>query len=254
MDSFVFYESFYNAISKLPRELQAEALEAVVRFGIYGEEYDGEEYAIAVLMELVKANVAAAQQKRDAGRRGGRAKAEKGAVSREKSSADGENHATEGRKGGLSTLYAEEETAAERTEQSEADKGAVSREKSSADGENHATEGRKGGLSTLGSKEDSERGEAVCEILLNQGVHEVYERDVGEWAALYPAVDVLQELRKMVGWAKANPAQRKTKKGINRFINNWLAREQDRSRSALKQRAPAADYGSATLYAGGDSI
>ena len=209
MDSFVFYESFYNAISKLPRELQAEALEAVVRFGIYGEEYDGEEYAIAVLMELVKANVAAAQQKRDAGRRGGRAKAEKGAVSREKSSADGENH---------------------------------------------ATEGRKGGLSTLGSKEDSERGEAVCEILLNQGVHEVYERDVGEWAALYPAVDVLQELRKMVGWAKANPAQRKTKKGINRFINNWLAREQDRSRSALKQRAPAADYGSATLYAGGDSI
>ena len=54
MDSFVFYESFYNAVEKLPKALQAEALEAIVRFGIYGEEYAGEELLIGALLEGLK--------------------------------------------------------------------------------------------------------------------------------------------------------------------------------------------------------
>ena len=38
----------------------------------------------------------------------------------------------------------------------------------------------------------------------------------------------MQELRKMKGWLTANPKRRKTKSGIKRFINGWLAKEQDR--------------------------
>ena len=51
-----------------------------------------------------------------------------------------------------------------------------------------------------------------------------------EWATLYPAVDVRQQLRSMVGWCNANPTKRKTKAGIKKFINGWLSREQDRGK------------------------
>ena len=50
-----------------------------------------------------------------------------------------------------------------------------------------------------------------------------------EWQALYPAVNVEQQLRSMRGWRLSNPAKRKTGRGIQRFITNWLAREQDRT-------------------------
>lgn len=47
------------------------------------------------------------------------------------------------------------------------------------------------------------------------------------WRETYPAVDVEQELRRMIAWLDSNPTKRKTRRGIERFINNWLARTQD---------------------------
>lgn len=44
---------------------------------------------------------------------------------------------------------------------------------------------------------------------------------------LYPAVDVEQEFRKMYGWLDSNPRNRKTSRGIKRFITSWLGRAQD---------------------------
>jgi len=61
--------------------------------------------------------------------------------------------------------------------------------------------------------------------------HEVKESEVDAWKELYPAVNIEQQLRNMKGWLNANPAKRKTKKGINRFINSWLSREQDKGGS-----------------------
>lgn len=52
-----------------------------------------------------------------------------------------------------------------------------------------------------------------------------------KYVELYPAVDVMQELRKMVGWLDSNPDRRKGKSGIKRFITNWLSKEQDRGGS-----------------------
>lgn len=46
---------------------------------------------------------------------------------------------------------------------------------------------------------------------------------------LYPAVDVEQEFRKMYGWLDSNPRNRKTARGIKRFITSWLGRAQDRA-------------------------
>ena len=57
---------------------------------------------------------------------------------------------------------------------------------------------------------------------------------VSEWAGLYPAVDVMQELRKMRGWLLSNPKKRKTAGGMLRFVNGWLAKEQNRGGAAEK--------------------
>lgn len=52
---------------------------------------------------------------------------------------------------------------------------------------------------------------------------------VAEFAELYPAVLIMAELRKMRGWLLNNPTKRKTKGGILRYVNTWLAKEQDKS-------------------------
>ncbi|MDE7426054.1 MAG: phage replisome organizer N-terminal domain-containing protein [Lachnospiraceae bacterium] len=69
-------------------------------------------------------------------------------------------------------------------------------------------------------------------LQLNTGEeHPVYDKEIKDWETLYPAVDVRQQLRSMKGWLLSNKAKRKTKRGINRFINNWLSREQDKGGS-----------------------
>ncbi len=69
----------------------------------------------------------------------------------------------------------------------------------------------------------------VITLPLNTGEeYPICSDKVGEWSSLYPAVDVMQQLRNMRGWLLANPDKRKTKRGINRFVVSWLSREQDR--------------------------
>lgn len=47
------------------------------------------------------------------------------------------------------------------------------------------------------------------------------------WKEAYPAVDVKNELKRMIAWLDSNPTKKKTRRGVERFINNWLARTQD---------------------------
>lgn len=83
------------------------------------------------------------------------------------------------------------------------------------------------------SSSDEASEPAVFEMPLNDNTyHPITQSEVDEWQSLYPAVDVMQELRKMKGWCQANPKNRKTKSGVKRFINGWLAREQDRGKKS----------------------
>ena len=50
---------------------------------------------------------------------------------------------------------------------------------------------------------------------------------VDEWEQTFPAVDVVAALLRMRAWCNANPAQRKTPRGIQSFIVRWLGKEQD---------------------------
>lgn len=58
--------------------------------------------------------------------------------------------------------------------------------------------------------------------------YSVSKSDVQHYKILYPAVDVEQQLRSMLGWLEANPNRRKTKNGIKGFITKWLNKVQDR--------------------------
>lgn len=78
-------------------------------------------------------------------------------------------------------------------------------------------------------KQKKSSSPVVITIILNDKTeYPITEEDVATWRELYQAVDIMQELRKMKGWADANPSKRKTKGGIKRFINAWLAKEQDK--------------------------
>lgn len=78
--------------------------------------------------------------------------------------------------------------------------------------------------------------EPTITLPLNDGTeYPILPEHVQEWAGLYPAVDVIQQLRAMRGWLLSDPKRRKTKAGILRFVNSWLSREQNRGPSRSKQ-------------------
>ncbi len=83
----------------------------------------------------------------------------------------------------------------------------------------------------------------ICIPLNDKSSYDVPLDKIALWRDTYPAVDVEQELRKMVAWSHSNPTKRKTRRGVDRFINSWLAREQDRggSRISEQQEATRAD-------------
>ena len=51
---------------------------------------------------------------------------------------------------------------------------------------------------------------------------------IDEWKDAFPAVDIECQLKRMAAWCNANPKRRKTKKGVQRFIVNWLSDNQDK--------------------------
>ncbi len=84
----------------------------------------------------------------------------------------------------------------------------------------------------------------VIMLPLNDGTeYPVSGEQCQEWAGLYPAVDVIQQLRNMRGWLDGSPTRRKTKRGIVRFITGWLSREQDRG-----GRGKAVQSGSGNVF------
>ena len=90
----------------------------------------------------------------------------------------------------------------------------------------------------ISTEPDADSAQIAAELPLNDGTFfKISMKQCQEWAGLYPAVDVMQQLRAMRGWLDANPSKRKTKTGIRRFVNGWLAREQDRGGTTRRDAA-----------------
>jgi hypothetical protein len=72
----------------------------------------------------------------------------------------------------------------------------------------------------------------VIELLTNKNgeTAKISTQQFNRWVETYPAVDVWQTLLRIRSWLENNPAKRKTAKGVPRFIDSWLAKEQDRPR------------------------
>lgn len=62
--------------------------------------------------------------------------------------------------------------------------------------------------------------------------------EYNEFKRLYPAVDIDQAFRQMRGWCLSNPKNNKTMSGVKRFVTSWLARDQN---SARVQKKPYRD-------------
>lgn len=80
----------------------------------------------------------------------------------------------------------------------------------------------------------------IGSLPLNDGSNfDITENFVSELSPLYPACDVVQTLRAMKGWLIGNPDKKKTRRGVKRFITNWLAREQDKGGNKEQRQATA---------------
>lgn len=80
-------------------------------------------------------------------------------------------------------------------------------------------------------------GEGTAEVVMRipltprDGSYAVTRADVQFWTKAYPRVDVLATLRRIASWMDANPTKRKTRRGIRRCIDSWLARDQDNGKT-----------------------
>ena len=87
---------------------------------------------------------------------------------------------------------------------------------------------------------DSKGKDIFCSEPLASSAHEVpalilndnsewlpSAEDMEGWQRLYAGVDVIRELARMREWCKSNPTKRKTRKGIRRFVQTWLDRQQN---------------------------
>lgn len=69
----------------------------------------------------------------------------------------------------------------------------------------------------------------VGQLQTNTGeLFPVYQDDIDMWSSTYPAVNVIAEMKRIHAWLDANPTKRKTARGMKRFVNSWLSRQQDK--------------------------
>lgn len=80
--------------------------------------------------------------------------------------------------------------------------------------------------------------------------YNITQAELDTFVECYPAVDIMQELRKMKAWLESNPTKRKTKGGMLRFVNNWLAREQDNGGTKRNGAAEQSTPDGGTAYNG----
>ncbi len=71
--------------------------------------------------------------------------------------------------------------------------------------------------------------------------HAVTQSKLFELREQYPAVDVTQQIKNMIGWCTRHPNKQKTKRGVMDFVHNWLSKEQDKFRPAQPIESKSVD-------------
>lgn len=202
-DGIVFYKSFYESISELPDENALNIYSAIFRYAFFDEEPEllGIEKAI---FTIIKPQIDANNKKYKNGKKGGRPP--KKAMDKEI-----ENNRLDGEK----TTGFENEKPKEKENEKDKEK------------ENDNVNVKD--IVCTEPENSASVPAAVIELILNdKSLYPITQQDINGWIEIYPSVNILQELRKIKGWLDSNPTKRKTSRGIKRFINSWLSREQDK--------------------------
>lgn len=196
-DGIVFYKSFYESISELPDENALNIYNAIFRYAFFDEEPElsGIEKAI---FTIIKPQIDANNKKYKNGKKGGRPP--KKALDKEIETTGFENGKPK-----------EKENVKDKVKEKENDNVNVK------------------DIVCTESENSASMPAAVIELILNdKSLYPITQQDINGWIEIYPSVNILQELRKIKGWLDSNPTKRKTSRGIKRFINSWLSREQDK--------------------------
>lgn len=225
-DGFTFFVSYYEGLKQVPEEHRLEAYEAIMNYVFEGvEPSDDASPWVQIVFQMAKPTIDSGLISKENGKKGGAPKGNKNAKKSEE------------------TTEIEEENNLKTTETTPL----VFENNPPCDFE--TTNKNKNMNKNMNKKSNEEELKDYCTELpaqsaaismpLNDGTeYPIFDNDVKEWEKLYPAVDVLQELRNARGWLLGNPTRRKTKSGINRFITGWLAKEQNKGRSAPMRAAP----------------
>lgn len=80
------------------------------------------------------------------------------------------------------------------------------------------------------SEQTPENGTGIFMVLEDDSFYDVLPDKLSMWQRAYPDLDVERELYQMASWCDANPTKRKTRRGIEKFINGWLNRSQKDSK------------------------
>lgn len=80
----------------------------------------------------------------------------------------------------------------------------------------------------------------------------ICQSQIDDWADVFPAVDILADLKRMRAWLNANPTRRKTLRGIKRFIVTWLSKTQDSGGTRGYRPKPSYDKTDPAAYTGED--
>lgn len=73
-------------------------------------------------------------------------------------------------------------------------------------------------------------------------VFHVYSEDIEIWKEAFPAVDIDLSLKQMNTWLISNPTKIKTKRGMPKFINGWLGREQNKGGNRASKSGQKPDW------------
>lgn len=88
------------------------------------------------------------------------------------------------------------------------------------------------------SKEKVEYADVEAIPLDDGSEFKLSKSEYDELKRLYPRKDLETEFRKMRGWCNGSPSRRKTRRGVKRFINAWLAKEPKTNTNVTKIPVP----------------
>ena len=248
-EAFTFYSSFLKTGKKIKDPMERLAYyEAIMEYGITHETPDMDDTPVAdACFEASRPNLDSGWDKAIAGKKGGEKQTEKCLPEKDKQNEECLSPKKKQTEKCLSKRKKQtEKCLPEKDKLQDQDQDYNQDQDCNHDSNQDQEQGQVITTICAEPETDSAPEPPVITLTLNDRTeYPVYQSNVEEWGALYPAVDVIQELRKMRGWIDSNPKNRKTRAGVKRFITGWLARTQDHARPTARSGTGLSDFAAA---------